>query len=394
LCAVAAFIIGVTTVITNAATKTRRASPNRQLKRAESALATDSNRTMKSLTLQPVLVVLLALTASVVSAQQKQPNRELAHVPPSVRQAVQARLGDAKLQSIDKETHDGETTYDVEIVRNGKERGFTLDASGALLDEEVFLPELPPAVQRAIQAHSAGATLHEIDRSINDGEISYDVEIERNAVSRDFTVDANGVLLREQVFIGELPPAVRQTIQKEAGTATVGDIDRATMDGELRFDLELTQAGRPALRSASDGGGTRSLSVGADGNLIDKQVFLVELPAPLQEAIRSQAGADCEIHQCFDDNQVTYDADAGNRTLSFDVDGKLLSTEEDVKLAGTPQLVQDQIKKLAASGKVIAIRKLVEDNETSYDVELESGSGQKTVSLGPDGKVLPADGNR
>lgn len=327
--------------------------------------------------------LLFALSASVGFAQQKRPNRELAHVPPAVRQAVQVRLGEAKLQSIDKETHDGETTYDVEIVRNGKERGFTLDASGTLLDEEVFLPELPPAVQRAIQAHSAGATLNEIDRSVNDGEISYDVEIERNGVSRDFTVDANGVLLREQVFIGELPPIVRQTIQKEAGTATVGDIDRASDDGEVRFDVELTQASR-----------TRSLSVAADGKLIDKQVFLAELPAPLQEAIRRQAGADCEIHQCFDDNEITYDADAGNRTLTFDADGKLLSTEEDVKLAATPQPVQDQIKKLAANGKIVGIRKLVEDNETSYNLELESGNAQKTLSLDPDGKILPADDNR
>jgi uncharacterized membrane protein YkoI len=330
---------------------------------------------------RPVRVgLLLALTVSVASAQQKRPNRELAHLPPAVRQAVQARLRDAKLQSVDKETRDGQTTYDVEIVRNGKERGFTLDASGALLDEEVFLPELPLAVQRTIQVHSAGATLHEIDRSVNDGRISYDVEIERNGVSRDFTVDANGVLLREHVFIGELPPAVRQTIQKAAGTATVGDIDRATEDGEIRFDVDLTQADR-----------TRSLSVGADGKLIDKQVFLAELPAPLQDAIRRQAGADCEIHQSFDDNQIIYDADAGNRTLTFDADGKLLSTEEDVKLAGTPQPVQDQINKLAANGKVVAIRKLVEDDETSYDVELEAGGAQKTVSLGPDGKVLPGD---
>jgi uncharacterized membrane protein YkoI len=335
---------------------------------------------VKASKVQLVLVVLIALSVSVGSAQQKRPNRELAHLPPAVRQAVQARLGDAKLQSVDKETHDGETTYDVEIVRNGKERGFTLDASGALVDEEVFLPELPPAVQRTIQAHSTGGTLHEIDRSVNDGEISYDVEIERNGVSRDFTVDGNGVLLREQVFIGELPPAVRQTIQKEAGTGTVGDIDRATVDGEVRFDLELTQAGR-----------TRSLAVGGDGNVIDKQVFLAELPAPLQEAIRRQAGADCEIHQCFDDNEVTYDADAGNRTLTFNVDGKLLSTEEEVKVAAAPQPVQDQIKKLAASGKVVGIRKLVEEKETSYDVELESGGARRIVSLGPDGKVLAGD---
>src|SRR5262249_21474566 len=195
-----------------------------------------------------------------------------------------------------------------------------------------------------------------------------------------FTVDANGVLLREQVFIGELPPAVRQTIQKEAGSATVGDIDRTTHDGEVTFDAELTQAGR-----------TRTLSVGADGKLIDKQVFLAELPAPLQEAIRRQAGAECEIHQCFDDNQVTYEADAGNRTLTFDVNGRLLSTDEEVKLAGTPQPVQDQIKKLAASGKGIGIRRLVEANETSYEVELESGSAQKTVSLDPDGKILAGD---
>src|SRR5262249_49880228 len=196
------------------------------------------------------------------------------------------------------------------------------DESGALLEEEVFLTELPSIVQRAIQAHSAGATLDEIDRSVNDGETSYVVQIERNGASRDFTVDGNGVLLRERVFIGELTPAVRLTIQKEAGNGTVGDIDRATEEGEVTFDAELTQAGR-----------TRTLSVGTNGNLIDKQVFLAELPAPLQDAIRRQAGADCEIHQHTDDNKVSYDADAGNRTLSFDADGKLLWIAEDVKPA-------------------------------------------------------------
>jgi len=102
-----------------------------------------------------------------------------------------------------------------------------------------------------------------------------------------------------------------------------------------------------------------------------------------------------EIDKCFNDGEVSYEVEVTSnvrsRTLSFDSNGELLSSETDVNLADTPEAVQKQIKSLADGGKLIGISKSIEDDETYYDIGLENGGKQRTVSLGPDGKVIPDD---
>jgi uncharacterized membrane protein YkoI len=335
---------------------------------------------------QSAIIVLLASAVLVCSAQQRRLNREMAHLPPAVRKAIRAQVGDGQLDSIEKNTEDGEVSYDVEMVLDGKTRGFTVDDQGELLDKEVFLDELPPAVQRTIQKQTGKWTLDEIDKSVEDGETSYDVQIVLNDKTRGFTVDGDGELLDEEVFPGELPPAVRQTILKEAGAGTLGEIDKSVEDGETTYDAEITSDGK-----------TRHITVDAKGTLLDTEVFLADLPAALQTAIQKQAGGDPldEITKCFDDGEISYEVEVtgntGSRTLSFNADGELLSTKVDVHLADTPEAVQTQIKSLTGGGKLLGISKSTEDNEIYYDVDIENGGAEKTVSLDPDGKIIPDD---
>jgi uncharacterized membrane protein YkoI len=274
--------------------------------------------------LQTVIIVFFASVAFVCSAQQAKLKRELSHLPPAVQKTIRAQIGDGKLDSIDKDPEDGEMIYDVEMVRDGTERGFTVDAKGKLIDEEVFLSELPAVVQ--------------------------------------------------------------QTIKKQVGNGTLSEIDKSVEDGETSYDVEMTS-----------GGITRSFTSGTQGELFDVEMFLSELPAALQTAIRKQAGTDKlgEIDKCFDEDGVSYDVevigDTGSRTLSFEPDGEIFSTEEDVTLSAAPEVVQAQIKSLVGDGKLLGVSKITDDGEVSYDVDLENGDEVKTVSLGLDGKVLPDD---
>ena len=73
--------------------------------------------------------------------------------------------------------------------------------------------------------------------------------------------------------------------------------------------------------------------------------------------------------------------------------GTLLSKEENVQLSDTPEAVQSQIKSLVGNGKVLGVSKITEDDQVSFDVDLKNGGREKTVSLGSDGKILPADEN-
>ena len=52
---------------------------------------------------------------------------------------------------INRSYENGQNIYDIEIVADGKTRSFTLDVKGELMEEEVFLSELPEALQTAIR---------------------------------------------------------------------------------------------------------------------------------------------------------------------------------------------------------------------------------------------------
>jgi uncharacterized membrane protein YkoI len=278
-------------------------------------------------TLKPALILFLMAVALACPAQQAKLKRELSHLPVPVRKTVRAHLGTAKLESIEKNTDDGEVTYDVEMVRDGKERGFTVADNGKLVDEEVFLAELPPVVQRAIQKQAGAATINEIDKSNDNGETSYDVEITAGVNTRGFTVNASGQLMDSEVILAELPPVLQTAIRKQAGADTIGEIDKSFDDGEVSFDVEVT-------------------------------------------------------------------AGSKSRTLTFDPDGELDSVEEKVDFSDTPEVVQKQIDSLAAGGHPDDIRKITEDNEISYDVQVITGVTDKIISIGVDGKILPDDDNK
>ncbi len=334
--------------------------------------------------LQSSLTVFITLVALVCSAQKAKPNRQLAHLPPTVRQAIRARVGENKIESVEKNDDNGDVVYDVEWTLNDKDRSFTVDDQGRLLDEEVFLEELPAAVQRTIRMQTGGATLDEIDKSVEDGETSYDVGIVVNGKTRNFTVDGAGKLLEQQVFAEDLSPVIRNAILKQAGGGDLKEIDKSIEDGETTYDVEVTRDGK-----------TVEFTVDGAGSLLEADVSLAELPAALQAAIQKETGANTidGIEKSFDDGEVSYDVDVtGNsrsRTLSFDPDGKLLSAEQDVKATDTPEAVQTQIKSLANGGKLLGISKTTEDGEVYYDVGVEAGGAQKLVSLDSDGKIIP-----
>ncbi len=246
------------------------------------------------------------------------------------------------------------------------------------------MAHLPPAVQKTIRQQKGDGKLNSIDKNTEDGEVTYDVEVTRDGKARSFTVGGDGELLDEEVFLSELSPAVQQTIQKQIGSGTLGEIEKTFEDREPSYDVEVTLGGK-----------TRNFTVDAKGGLLEVEALISELPAPLQAAIRKETGGDKieEIKKCFDGDEISYDVEVtGNgrsRTLSFDPDGQLWYKEEEVKLSDTPEAVQKQIKAFAGGGKVLGVRKIVEDDEISYDAEVQDGEREKAVSVSPDGKVIP-----
>ena len=79
------------------------------------------------------------------------------------------------------------------------------------------LPQLPPAVQQTIAGKLDGGRVTGVETDRDDGALEYDVEITRNGQARDITVGADGTLIDEQVFLTELPPAAQSAINRPPG---------------------------------------------------------------------------------------------------------------------------------------------------------------------------------
>jgi len=72
--------------------------------------------------------------AGVVSAQEKKIKRS--DLPPAVEKTAAEVSKGATIKGFSKETENGKTTYEVEMVVNGHTKDVEVDANGAILEVE------------------------------------------------------------------------------------------------------------------------------------------------------------------------------------------------------------------------------------------------------------------
>lgn len=230
---------------------------------------------------RPVLIFICCATAVAVLADGESNAVALSETPAAVQKTIQAQVGDGKLGGINKTTNEWETVYEVELTgKDGAARDLAVAEDGTLLSVEVTLAETPAAVRQTIERQVGQGTLGSIDKAFDDGEISYDVEMTtKDGADRSFTVAADGKLQRIQVTLEEVPAAVRKTIKDQVGRAKLGDILRTFDDGEIFYDVEISRDGKE-----------RDYSVAEDGRLESREVFLSELPPQARKTVKEKIG--------------------------------------------------------------------------------------------------------
>jgi uncharacterized membrane protein YkoI len=196
---------------------------------------------MRRLAIRYLTIAVLLVSLPAADAAGKNAANRLAQLPKPVQDTIRAQLGQGKLDGVTRSSEDGDTIYDVEMTRDGKVRGFTVRADGELLAMEVFLAETPAAVQKVIQQQQGPGKLEGIDRTTVKGRIQYEASVVRDRKPRDFTVSYEGELLELQMYLEELPEPTRKAIEREAASGKLGDIFRTTKDGQTRYEFEVTQ---------------------------------------------------------------------------------------------------------------------------------------------------------
>jgi uncharacterized membrane protein YkoI len=310
--------------------------------------------------------------------------------PLIVQKTIAARIADGTLDGIFRSQEDGETTYDVDFTAKASvEGGFTVAADGSLVSIEVALNDVPPAVQKTIQTGAQGAQLEEIDKNLEPGDTSYDVEVIKGGVTQDFTVDDDGTLLSVAVPLDQLPDTLESAVKAGAGDAHIVSIDKNIDEPDPTYDIEV-----------SSNGLARDFTLASDGTLVSASVALADTPGPVQKAITSQAAGAAvkSIDEDFDPDQgntfdvVTAGPGGSARSFTLGPDGTMLSVEVTLdQIAGKArQTIQNQI----GAGKILRIdQSLVEKTKgvLPYDVEARKNGQPFDFSVGPKGRFLGMD---
>lgn len=188
-------------------------------------------------------------------------------------------------------------------------------SSAGAAGERLNVEQLPPAVQRTLQATHYGTNVKEATRSVIDGRTVYQVEIEKNnAPNLQLRIAEDGTIVREpavplfgtadvpmtlppesemyvRLTLGDLPAPVQETVKAHAKGREVADIDRESSNGRTVYEVEFRERGlNSRIHVAEDGQLLRDERRG--GNLWSRfmGLQLADVPGPVQDTIRRIAG--------------------------------------------------------------------------------------------------------
>jgi uncharacterized membrane protein YkoI len=242
----------------------------------------------------------------------------LAELPEAVQKAINAKSEGGKLGEIEKVEEDDDVSYEVGLVKDGKDRDFSVDDEGALLSEQVYFPETPAPVQKTIRALLAKATSGSIDREFDDEVVTYELSwANKDGKDRSATIAIDGKVLSLQMSLDEVPAAARKVIEEHSAGAKLGDIFRESDEDGIYYDVEMTKNGKE-----------RGFTVGESGKLESMQVFLGETPPPVQKMIKTHAagGKIVSIDKTFGAKPGEFyfevEVRKGGKDLDFSVNSK------------------------------------------------------------------------
>jgi uncharacterized membrane protein YkoI len=95
--------------------------------------------------------------------------------------------------------------------------------------------QLPPAVEKTVQAQSQGATIKRFVTGREDGKTVYEAEMMVDGHTKDIQIAKDGTLneIEEEVAIDSLPPEVQSALRKKAAGAVITKVESLTKQGTL-----------------------------------------------------------------------------------------------------------------------------------------------------------------
>jgi hypothetical protein len=102
-------------------------------------------------------------------------------------------------------------------------------------EKKINRSELPPAVEKTVQAQSAGATIKGFTKEVEGGQVVYEVEMTVNGHSKDVDIAKDGTVLEteEGVELNSLPASAQKALSVLAKGATIVKVESVAKKGKI-----------------------------------------------------------------------------------------------------------------------------------------------------------------
>ncbi len=150
---------------------------------------------------RPGVLLVGAIVATAVAASAQDKKIERSAVPAAVEKTIQAQTQGATVKGLATEREHGKLQYEVETMVNGHSRDLAIAADGTLLEveEEVAFNALPTAVQSALTAKAADATITKVESlTKKDKLVAYEAATRKGAKKGEIQVGPKGEALKHE----------------------------------------------------------------------------------------------------------------------------------------------------------------------------------------------------
>ena len=140
------------------------------------------------------LCILTGATLAAGLAFAAEKPAKLSDLPPAVQKAIEAQTKGAEIKGFSTETEKGKTFYEAETRLNGHGRDLLFDKNGTLVEveEETALEAIPAPARSAIQKKAADGKVLKVEMVTSGSSVSYEAEIEKNGKKSEFAVKSDG----------------------------------------------------------------------------------------------------------------------------------------------------------------------------------------------------------
>jgi hypothetical protein len=116
--------------------------------------------------------------------------------------------------------------------------------------------QLPEPVQKAADELGKTSRLIGYSKEVENGQTLYEVETRANGLTRDVTFDERGtlVLVEQEVKLDSLPPAVQDGLRKGAGKGKITKVETLTKGSTVTYEAAVK--GGPTKEVVVDGNGS------------------------------------------------------------------------------------------------------------------------------------------